>query len=52
MAWAKYFNGHIEIMQSLATFSSLDTHLRKNLTAVFFRATSVFNQKAARSAAF
>ncbi len=36
IAWAKYFSGHIEIMQSLATFSSLDTHLRKNLTAVFW----------------
>ncbi len=36
MAWAIYFNGHIQIMQSLTTFSSLDTSLRKNLTAVFW----------------
>jgi len=35
VAWAIYFNGHIQIMQSLTTFSNLDTHLRKNLTAIF-----------------
>ncbi|WP_434684292.1 MFS transporter [Pseudanabaena minima] len=35
MAWAIYFNGHVQIMQSLTTFSNLDTHLRKNLTAIF-----------------
>ncbi|PZO36324.1 MAG: MFS transporter [Pseudanabaena frigida] len=36
MSWAIYFNGHIQIVQSLTTFSNLDTHLRKNLTAVFW----------------
>lgn len=35
MSWAIYFNGHVQIMQSLTTFSNLDTHLRKNLTAIF-----------------
>lgn len=35
MTWAPYFNGHIQIMQSLTTFSNLDTNLRKNLTAIF-----------------
>jgi len=36
MAWAIYFNGHIQIMQSLTTFSNLDTSVRKNLNAVFW----------------
>jgi MFS family permease len=35
VAWAIYFNGHVQIMQSLTTFSNLDTRLRKNLTAIF-----------------
>lgn len=30
------FIGHIGVMQSLTTFSNLDTHLRKNLTAIFW----------------
>lgn len=36
MAWVICFIGHIEIMQSLTTFSNLDAHIRKNLTAIFW----------------